>query len=151
MGDATVYGFADALRQQPKTLAYVVAYNSRSSATGAWRRSAKEIARQLNNQSVPADRIKIIFAGYDEKLSEYEAAKIQLWILPEGAPPPAVSKYQPMRLWILSDLHPELTRGWDLLTQQDRVDFPTHLLAARSFNMREWRERARPAKALSAW
>jgi hypothetical protein len=88
-GDATVHGFADALRQQPKTFAYVVAYSSRTAATGAWRREAKNIVRQLNNQSVPADRVKIIFAGYDEKLGEDEAAKMQLWILPEGAPPPA--------------------------------------------------------------
>lgn len=88
-GDATLAGFADALRQQPKAQAYIVAYSSRTVATGAWRRIAKGIASGLEKgQSVEADRIKIIFAGYDEKLGEDESVKIHLWILPEGAPPP---------------------------------------------------------------
>lgn len=107
-GDATVYGFADALRQQPKTTAYVVAYNSGTAAPGAWRRGAKEVVRLLDNQSVPADRIKTIFAGYDEKLGEYAAAKIQLWILPEGAPPPAAeaaAERRPEKAVKLGDLH----------------------------------------------
>ena len=109
LGDATVHGFADALRQQPKTLAYVVAYSSRTAATGAWRRGAKDIARQINVQSVPAERVKIIFAGYDEKLAEHVAAKMQLWILPEGAPPPAAeaaAERRPEKAVKLGDFYP---------------------------------------------
>ncbi len=107
-GDATVYGFADALRQQPKTRAYVVAYNSQAAATGAWRRAAKDIVSQLNSQGVPTERVKTIFAGYEEKLEEYAAGKVQLWILPEDAPPPAaeaVAERRPEKAVKLADLY----------------------------------------------
>ncbi|HJU54347.1 MAG TPA: hypothetical protein VJ715_07245 [Pyrinomonadaceae bacterium] len=83
-----VAGFTDSLRQQPKKLAYVVARDSPAAPPGAWRRSAKDVAGQISGHGVAADRVKIIFAGY-EKLGEYSTSKIELWILPEGAPPPA--------------------------------------------------------------
>ena len=34
-----------------------------------------------------------------------------------------------MRLWILSDLHLELTRGWDLPSGADRPDFDVLVVA----------------------
>jgi len=34
-----------------------------------------------------------------------------------------------LRLWILSDLHLELTRGWDLPTGEARPDFDVMILA----------------------
>lgn len=95
-GDPTLANFADALRQQPRTRAYIVAYSSRAAATGTWRRIAKNIADNLENSyGVRGDRIKIIFAGYDKSKKSKspdegnEDARVQLWILPDDAPPPA--------------------------------------------------------------
>lgn len=103
-----VAGLVDSLRQQPKKLAYVVAHDSPKAPPGAWRRSAKDIAGQISNQSVAADRVKIIFAGYDEKLSDNATSKIELWILPEGAPPPArevVAERRPEKAVRLGDFN----------------------------------------------
>lgn len=90
-GDAMMASFADILRQQPETRAYIVAYSARDATTGAWRRVARDIADNLENEyGLQADRIKIIFAGYEKKPGEdAPQVKVQLWILPNDAPPPA--------------------------------------------------------------
>jgi hypothetical protein len=88
-GDPTLANFAEALRSQPETRAYIVAYSSPDAATGAWRRVAKNVADNLETDfDIQADRIKMIFAGYDKKLGEYREVKVQLWVLPNDAPPP---------------------------------------------------------------
>jgi hypothetical protein len=89
-GDPTPANFAEALRSQPETRAYIVAYSSPDAATGAWRRVAKNVADNLERDfDIRADRIKMIFAGYEEKSGEYHEVKVQLWVLPNDAPPPA--------------------------------------------------------------
>jgi len=83
VGDSNLAGFADVLKSQPETRAYVVAFNGAESAPGAWRRVAEREAAALKRYGIADERVRIIFAGYDEKL------KMQLWALPKDAPPPA--------------------------------------------------------------
>lgn len=84
VGNSMMTGLADSLRLQPKTVAYVVAFNGEDSAPGAWRRVAEDDVETLRGYGVEGSRIKIIFGGYDKD------AKAQLWILPSDAPPPVV-------------------------------------------------------------
>ncbi|HYG80446.1 MAG TPA: hypothetical protein VD861_08670 [Pyrinomonadaceae bacterium] len=95
-GDPSFASFRDALRERTSARAYVVVRSSPRAAPGAWRRVAKRIAENLEESpAITSDRVKIIFAGYDGKLARDEeegdagAVKVQLWILPEDAPPPA--------------------------------------------------------------
>jgi hypothetical protein len=99
--DPTLASFTDALRERPATRAYIVVRSSPDAVTGAWRRVAKDLADRLEGDSgIAADRVKIIFAGYDKKLRrtpdqvegeglDDARLRVQLWILPEDAPPPA--------------------------------------------------------------
>ncbi|MBA2734914.1 MAG: hypothetical protein H0U54_18780 [Acidobacteria bacterium] len=83
VGDTSTANFADMLRLQPKTYAYIVVYEGDESAPGAWGRVSARAAKGLQSDyGIQSDRIKIIFGGYDKK------AKLQLWILPNDAPPP---------------------------------------------------------------
>ena len=94
-GDPSFASFKDALRERRSSRAYVVVRSSPSAAPGTWRRVAKRVAERLEDApAITADRVKIIFAGYDKKLAQDEetdggSVKVQLWILPENAPPPA--------------------------------------------------------------
>ncbi len=97
-GDPSFASFVEALRQRPSTRAYVVVRSSPRAVTGAWRRVAKRVAERIGDSpGLTADRVKIIFAGYDKKLARNDdgeerddgAVKVQLWILPGDAPPPA--------------------------------------------------------------
>nr|MDQ3806038.1 hypothetical protein [Acidobacteriota bacterium] len=81
-GNSPLAGFADVLRSQPETQAYVVVYHGPESAPGAWRRVADGEVAALKGQGVAGERVRVIFGGYGEKL------KIQRWVLPKGAPPP---------------------------------------------------------------
>jgi hypothetical protein len=82
VGNSTLAGLADVLKSQPDTTAYVVAFNGKDSAPGAWRRVAQREADQLKEYGVAAGRVRIIFGGYGEEL------KIQRWVQPKDAPPP---------------------------------------------------------------
>lgn len=82
VGNSRLAGFADVLKLQPAARAYLVAFNSEGSAPGAWRRVAEREAEDLKRLGL-ADRVRIIFGGYGKKLT------LQLWALPEDAPPPA--------------------------------------------------------------
>jgi hypothetical protein len=83
VGDMILAGFAEVLKLQPKTIAYVAAYNGEDAAPGAWRRVAGRDAESLEKEyGVEAARVKVIFAGYSEE------TKIQLWVTPADAPPP---------------------------------------------------------------
>jgi len=91
-------GFADLLRLQKETRAYIIAYNTKGSVPGSWRRAAKEIADGLHNSyKVEAERIEIIYGGYGPRVEKEEEqdmegpAVIQLWILPKDAPPPVAA------------------------------------------------------------
>jgi hypothetical protein len=88
-GNTPLAAFADTLREQPKTVAYIVAFNLFKATPGAWRRVAKRLAADLREDGIEADRIKIVFAGtLKPKDDEYGEAKVQYWILPNDAPPP---------------------------------------------------------------
>lgn len=92
LGSVTFAALADVLRQQPRDLAYIVAFNSRGAAPGTWRRVAKRDAADLQERGIETDRIKIIFGGTaksKQNEDEYpKHASIQLWVLPVDAPPP---------------------------------------------------------------
>lgn len=97
-GNVTLAAFADALRQQPKTIAYIIAFNMRGATPGTWRRVAKRDESSLQGYGIEADRIKIIYGGIiKNKEDEYaQQALVQLWILPGDAPPP-VKEAKPER------------------------------------------------------
>lgn len=89
-GDTTVAAFTDLLREQPKSVGYIVAFNvGRDAARGAWRRAAKRNAAEMQDDGIEAGRIKILFGGrLKQKENHHGAVKLQLWILPADAPPP---------------------------------------------------------------
>ncbi len=62
-GNVTRASFGDSLRQQKEDIGYIVAFNYRGAITGNWRRVAKRIAAELQDDAVEADRIKIIYGG----------------------------------------------------------------------------------------
>lgn len=83
IGDVSLASFADMLRLQPKTYAYIVVYEGDDSTPGAWGRISTRVSESLKSRyGIQADRTKIIFGGYDKE------AKLQLWIQPHDAPPP---------------------------------------------------------------
>lgn len=83
-------GFADALNEQPGSVAYIVVSNQVGAAIGTWRRVGKSTAADLESRGILAERIKLIFAGTRKvEKDEYpQQATVQLWILPKDAPPP---------------------------------------------------------------
>lgn len=89
-GDVTLAAFADALTQQSKTVACIVAYSSNGAVPGIWRRIAKREAEALERYGVKADRVKIIFGGTvkRDQNEDPEIVSVQLWILPPDAPAP---------------------------------------------------------------
>jgi hypothetical protein len=83
IGDVSLANFADMLRLQPGARGYIVVFNKEESTPGAWRRVAtRERDKLQTDYGIQADRVKIIFGGYEKE------AKVQYWILPESAPPP---------------------------------------------------------------
>ena len=114
-GNMTLAGFAEVLRSQPKMVGYVAAYNGREAAPGAWRRVAESEAGSLEEEyGVESSRVKVIFAGYSEE------TMIQLWVTPEGAPPPVKERKRERR--------PEKAAqvgGFDefVLRYEDNVDY----------------------------
>ena len=90
LGNVTLAAFADVLRQQPDTLAYIVSYNTRGASPGTWRRVATREATDLQGYGIQSDRIKIIYGGIAKKDENEDAqfALVQLWVLPRDAPPP---------------------------------------------------------------
>jgi hypothetical protein len=100
IGDVSFAAYADLLRQQSQTIAYIVAYNTHTSTPGAWRRVAKRSADGLQEYGISADRIKIIYGGIVKKKKDEDdvmpRAHLQFWILPADAPPP-VKEAKPER------------------------------------------------------
>lgn len=92
MGSVSFAAYADALKQQPNSVAYIVAFNKHESAPGTWRRVARRTTDDLREYGIEADRIKTIFGGTMKKKEDEgdtaQSAFIQLWILPKDAPPP---------------------------------------------------------------
>jgi hypothetical protein len=98
LGNVAHAAFADALREEPNTTLYIVAFSLCGSAPGTWSRIAKNEAADLEERGIKADRVKIIYGGVKEESSEEtskgssdqapQMAILQLWALPIDAPPP---------------------------------------------------------------
>ncbi|MEO6392549.1 MAG: hypothetical protein ABIP75_11900 [Pyrinomonadaceae bacterium] len=91
LGNLRLATFSDHLREQPGAVGYVVAYRAPDSAPGIWRRLAKRDAAEIVGEGIAADRVKIIFGGTNKATKEdddFGQARLQLWILPAGEPPP---------------------------------------------------------------
>lgn len=97
LGNVTLAGFADVLREQSGARAYIVAQNTKHGAPGAWRRAANDVVAALKDRyEIQSERIKVICAGYfAEAQDEFAHAKLQLWILPQDAPPPVAAVTDP--------------------------------------------------------
>ncbi len=96
-GNTRLAGFADVLHQQPESRGYVVAENLAGVAPGAWRRAANELTSSLEGEyGIPADRIKVIYAGSDQnKKDDAGSVNLQLWVLPKNAKPPVAEATEP--------------------------------------------------------
>lgn len=84
VGSVTLASFADMLKQQSDTVAYIVAYNGLDAVPGAWRRVAARDADSLKQRGVEGGRVRVIYGGKSKHTT------VQLWILPNGAAPPAI-------------------------------------------------------------
>ncbi len=83
VGDTTLAGFAAVLRLQPLSVAYVVVYDGKDAAPGAWRRVGERDAEHLHDRyGIDAARVKVLFGGYKKETT------VRLWALPSAAPPP---------------------------------------------------------------
>jgi hypothetical protein len=80
--EVTLVGLSEMMRRRADARAYLVAYHDDESAPGAWRRGAAQEAERMRGFGIPAERVKIIFGGYARE------AGLQVWILPQDAPPP---------------------------------------------------------------
>ncbi|HEY0319956.1 MAG TPA: hypothetical protein VGC66_03210 [Pyrinomonadaceae bacterium] len=88
IGNVTFAALADVLRQKSSVRAYVVAYNAKGAAPGAWRRAAKEVADNLQvDYKISAGQIEIVCGGYDVPV-ETGSYRIEIWVAPANASPP---------------------------------------------------------------
>lgn len=85
--DVSLPTFIDMLKERQDTRAYIVAFGGTESAPGAWHRVSQLESERLQSKGVTSNRIKIIYGG---SYKESDGTKIQLWILPENAPPPVI-------------------------------------------------------------
>jgi hypothetical protein len=81
--EVAMVGLSEMMRRRKDALAYLVAYHGEESTPGAWRRVTERQAEELREHGVEAGRLKVIFGGYAKE------EKLQYWILPPDAPPPA--------------------------------------------------------------
>lgn len=90
LGNVGLAAYADALRQQPNSVAYIVASNLRGATPGTWRRVANREVTDLQDYGIQPDRVKVIYGGTlkPEKDEDPQQAKLQFWILPSDARPP---------------------------------------------------------------
>ena len=83
--DLALGEFAEKMKLQPESKGYLVIRAAKDSVQGAWRRIARRDERQLQVQyGLDGARLKSIDAGF----TDGEKAEVELWILPEDAPPP---------------------------------------------------------------
>ncbi|HEU4595375.1 MAG TPA: hypothetical protein VFS10_09550 [Pyrinomonadaceae bacterium] len=90
--EVALAAFADHLRHQPKSVAYLVGYTFPASAVGTWRRVLNREVRALEAEGIESARIKTIFGGKGKAGKEESGgegvAQVQLWLLPADALPP---------------------------------------------------------------
>lgn len=84
--------FADVLKRQPDSKAYLVAFADGERAPGAWRRLASSEKLQLEELGVEAARLEIVNGGARKQ------SEVELWIVPKDAPPPVKPKRREKRL-----------------------------------------------------
>lgn len=102
IGDVTLAAFADLLQEQKESVAYIVAYGTAGSTTGAWRRAAKEVADRLESDyKIAGERVHVLCGGFNAKaLSDNgeelnASATVELWILPKDSAPPIKEASEP--------------------------------------------------------
>jgi hypothetical protein len=78
--------FADALKRQPKSKAYFVAYADDGRAPGAWRRFATSEKVRIEAEGVEPARLHVVNGGRRRQ------SQVELWIAAEDAPPPVKPK-----------------------------------------------------------
>lgn len=84
--------FADTLKRQPRSKAYLVAYADGDRAPGAWRRFASSEKLQLEGLGVESSRLEVVNGGRRKQ------SVVELWLAPEDAPPPVKAKKREKRL-----------------------------------------------------
>jgi hypothetical protein len=88
----TRQAFADLLKRQPESKAYLVAYAKGDLSPGAWRRFASSEKLQLEELGVDPSRLSVVNGG------ERKESEVELWITPGDAPPPVKPKKREKRL-----------------------------------------------------
>jgi hypothetical protein len=84
--------FADLLKRQPRTKAYLVAFTDGERVPGAWRRFATSEKLQLEELGVEPSRLLVVNGGTRKE------SVVELWIVSEDAPPPVKAKKHEKRL-----------------------------------------------------
>ena len=107
--------FADLLKRQPDTKAYLVAYADGDRAPGAWRRFASSEKLQLEKMGVGASRLEVINGG------QRKQSEVEFWIVPADAPPPVKAKKREKRL-----------------REAARIGFYTHVSEIEDADERRW-------------
>lgn len=88
-GNVTFAGFADLMKNQPDSVAYIVAYSYAIATPGAWRRIARRDAEDLAGRGLSADRLNIVYGGHRRSSDdESSTAYLELWLVPKGSPAP---------------------------------------------------------------
>lgn len=80
--DVKLASFADMLKEQKESKAYVAVYNGPDAVPGAWRRVADRDVERLRELGVETGRVKVIYGGKAKR------TQVQLWISPKGGPAP---------------------------------------------------------------
>lgn len=88
----TRHAFADVLKRQPDSKAYLVAFADSGRAPGAWRRFASSEKLQLETLGVDPSRLEIVNGGRRKQ------SEVEFWIVPGDAPPPVKGKRREKRL-----------------------------------------------------
>ena len=83
--DLVQMDFVEKLKEQPESVGYFVIRAAKESLPGTFGRIARRDERELQKRyGIAAERLKSIDGG----MTEGENSEVELWILPEDAPPP---------------------------------------------------------------
>jgi hypothetical protein len=85
IGHTAYSSFEQMLLKRKSTVGYIVAFNGKDAAPGAWRRVATSDFEDLRKAGVEATRLRMVYGGSAKE------TKVQWWITPAGTPPPVKS------------------------------------------------------------
>ena len=85
IGNTAYRSFEHMLLKRKATTGYIVAFNGKKAAPGAWRRVATEDFEELTKAGVEPTRLRMVYGGTAKE------TKVQWWITPAGTPPPVKS------------------------------------------------------------